>query len=111
LTSFRNDFGFTGKDTATVNFYSANVVSCFQGGCFFGAWFIFPLTERIGRKYALIVCAAIFQIGSLIQTLAYGHLEAIYAGRFIGGFAVGGSCLVVPVFIAELSYGSPVFDH
>ena len=111
MTSFRNDFGFTGKDTATINFYTANVVSCFQGGCFFGAFFIFPLTERIGRRQALMVCAAIFQIGSLIQTLAFGHLEAIYAGRFVGGFGVGGSCLVVPLYIAEISYTLPCFNR
>jgi MFS family permease len=36
---------------------------------------IFPLTEKIGRKYALMVCAAVFQIGSLIQVLAFGHLQ------------------------------------
>jgi MFS family permease len=103
LTAFRNDFGFTGKDTNTINFYSANVVSCFQGGCFFGAFFIFPITEKIGRRFALMLCAAVFQIGSLIQTLAFGHLEAIYAGRFVGGLAVGAACLIVPVFIAEIS--------
>jgi len=57
-----------------------------------------------------MVCAAIFQIGSLIQTLAFGHLEAIYAGRFIGGFGVGGSCLIVPLYIAEIRYRYPIFQ-
>jgi MFS family permease len=65
---------------------------------------IFPLTEKIGRKYALMVCAAVFQIGSLIQILAYGHLEAIYAGRFIGGWGVGAACLIIPVFSYYLLY-------
>jgi MFS family permease len=65
---------------------------------------IFPLTEKIGRKYALMVCAAVFQIGSLIQVLAFGHLQAIYAGRFVGGWGVGAACLIIPVFSIRYVY-------
>lgn len=64
---------------------------------------IFPLTEKIGRKYALMVCAAVFEIGSLIQILSFGHLGAIYAGRVIGGWGVGAACLIIPIYIAEIS--------
>jgi sugar porter (SP) family MFS transporter len=103
LPSFKNEFGFTGQSTATINFYSANVVSCFQGGCFFGAFMIFPLTEKIGRRFALMVCAAVFEVGSLIQLLSFGSLPAIYVGRFVGGWAVGAACLIVPVYISEVS--------
>jgi len=103
LTSFKNDFGFTGKSTRTINFYSANVVSCFQGGCFFGAFMIFPLCEKIGRRFSLMVCAAVFEIGSLIQMFAFRHLGAIYSGRFIGGWGVGAACLIIPIYIAEIS--------
>ena len=64
---------------------------------------IFPLTEKIGRRLALMVCAAVFEIGSLIQLLSFGSLSAIYAGRFIGGWGVGAACLIVPIYIAEIS--------
>lgn len=64
---------------------------------------IFPLTEKIGRRYALMVCAAVFEIGSVIQVLAFGHLQAIYAGRFVGGWGVGAACLIIPIYIAEIS--------
>lgn len=50
-----------------------------------------------------MVCAAVFEIGSLIQLLAFGHLAAIYVGRFVGGWAVGAACLIVPVYISEVS--------
>ena len=64
---------------------------------------IFPLTEKIGRRLALMVCAAVFEIGSLIQLLSFGSLSAIYAGRFIGGWGVGAACLIIPIYIAEIS--------
>ena len=87
-----------------MNFYSANVVSCFQGGCFFGAFMIFPLAEKIGCQYGLMVCAAVFQIGSLIHLLSSGNLAAVYVGRFIGGWGVGAACLIVPIYIAETGH-------
>lgn len=50
-----------------------------------------------------MVCAAVFEIGALIQILSFGHRGAIYAGRFIGGWGVGAACLIIPIYIAETS--------
>lgn len=64
-----------------------------QLGSFFGCLFFPYLADRFSRKRALIVVVIIFNIGSIMQTVAkdYGTLVA---GRAIGGVGVGTLALV-----------------
>ena len=39
LSSFQNEFQFNTMSSAQVNLLSANIVSCYQAGAFFGALF------------------------------------------------------------------------
>lgn len=97
MASFEREFGLT---TATRTALSSHIVSTFQGGCFFGALFVYPFLVRFGRRPCLLGAGVIFSIGAAIQTGATG-LGMIYGGRVLTGLGVGSSSLVVPLYISE----------
>ena len=86
-----------------ANNVSSNIVSVFQGGCFFGALLVLPLSDRFGRRIPLVVSSIVFIIGSFIQTWANGSLNMMYVGRTLNGLGVGSASSIVPMFIAEFS--------
>ncbi|KAI8213941.1 putative quinate permease [Colletotrichum sp. SAR 10_76] len=101
LPSFQSRFGLdssTGTDLAALK---ANIVSTFQGGCFFGVLLCYYLVERLGRRWVLIGCGALFDLGAILQLVASGNLALIYAGRVLTGLAVGSSSMIIPVYISE----------
>ncbi|KAH6883462.1 hypothetical protein B0T10DRAFT_565068 [Thelonectria olida] len=63
-------------------------VSVFTGGAFFGAMFAGELSDRLGRKYTILLGALIFILGGSLQTAA-SHLNYLYAGRCLAGAGVG----------------------
>jgi MFS family permease len=83
--------------SSLANSTSANIVSTYQGGCFFGALLAYPLAERFGRKPCMIGSGLIFCVGASIMFASKHSLGAIYAGRIIGGFAVGAVSLCIPL--------------
>lgn len=78
------------------------VVASLLLGAVFGAFVGGPLSDRVGRRRAIMVAAAIFVVGSLASAAATGALFLAVA-RFVLGLAVGGAGMVVPVYIAEAS--------
>lgn len=48
LSSFREEFGFSTMSKTAVNLVSANIVSCYQAGAFFGAFFRLPYWSLLG---------------------------------------------------------------
>lgn len=103
LDSFRRDFGLLGVSGTYRDTLQGNIVSTFQAGCFFGSLLTFPLAERIGRKRAIFVAAAVFIVGGVLMTASHGVLAMLIAGRAIAGLGIGASSLIVPVYIAETS--------
>ncbi|KAK2685262.1 hypothetical protein QWA68_015642 [Fusarium oxysporum] len=103
LPSFQSRFGLSDVSGTTLASLKANIVSTFQAGCFFGAILCHGATERLGRKYTLVACGVIFDVGVVLQLVSSGHIGFIYAGRAITGLAVGASSLLVPVYISECS--------
>ncbi|KAK5056758.1 hypothetical protein LTR84_012290 [Exophiala bonariae] len=85
---------------------SSNITSAFQAGAFFGALFCLPVTEKVGRKWALQLNVLVFIIGAVIMTAAQGQLSYIYAGRVLTGLGCGAITATVPSYIAELSISS-----
>lgn len=83
--SFANRFGLAGAHGKQLATLKANIVSTFQGGCFFGAIFVYYLTEKFGRKITLIACGVLFNIGAIVQLASSGHVGMIYAGRVLTG--------------------------
>ncbi|GAA6002422.1 hypothetical protein JCM10207_001111 [Rhodosporidiobolus poonsookiae] len=94
LPAFQRDFG---------DFSSADIISVFQAGAFFGAIAGYPLMENFGRKYTLLGTSLLFNVGCILQVAATNQIGLIYAGRVVVGFAVGLVTCVCPVYLAELS--------
>jgi len=105
LASFKGEFGLahlTAKEFANV---SSNIVSTYQGGCFFGALLGYPLGTLFGRKIGLFASALVFCLGSGIMLAANGArgLGPIYAGRIIAGLGIGAASNLTPLYISEIS--------
>ncbi|KAL5116110.1 hypothetical protein ACEQ8H_006006 [Pleosporales sp. CAS-2024a] len=103
LKPFMKDFGLTHASQSEKDFFSANIVSLLQAGCFFGSLAVAPLGDKFGRKTALTIAGVLFCIGSLMQTVSFGHIWAMFLGRAMGGMGVGLASGIVPLYIAELS--------
>ncbi|KAJ6451493.1 general substrate transporter [Mycena vitilis] len=102
LASFKTEFGITAANNAAI---SANVVSGYQAGAFFGALLSFPFCERYGRRFALILASLFFTLGAGLHLApnADRGLAPLYVGRVIAGLGVGAVSLTVPIYIAEIS--------
>ncbi|KAH8832407.1 general substrate transporter [Flagelloscypha sp. PMI_526] len=101
LTSFQRDFGMLHLSASQFNNASANLVSLFQGGSFFGAGLQYPITLKIGRKWTIILSNVLFIASGFMQVFANGSLDLMMGGRFMGGFAIGISSLVIPIYLSE----------
>lgn len=101
--AFKRDFGLASLTAAERSIVSANIVSVFQAGAFFGAMITYPSMETIGRKRTLQIIGFVFQISAILQTVATNQIGLIYAGRVIAGLCVGGVTCCAPVYLAELS--------
>src|SRR5215469_14348588 len=71
-------------------------------GTVIGAIFSGPLGQRIGSRAALRVMAVLYVISSLGCALAGPWWNFLFF-RFLGGLGIGGSSVLGPVYIAELS--------
>ena len=60
------------------------------------------LVGAVGQKHAIVVGAAVFCAGALLQGLARG-LGVMIAGRFVGGLAIGTLSTHVPVYQGEVA--------
>jgi MFS family permease len=105
LQSFRKEFGFDKMSAATVNTISANIVSCYQAGAFFGAFLAYPAGHYFGRRIGLVIFSLIFLLGAGIMLGASGThgLSYFYSGRVIAGLGIGGTSNLIPIYISELS--------
>ncbi|KAL7275519.1 hypothetical protein RUND412_001544 [Rhizina undulata] len=103
LPNFHQDFNLPPVGTEAYNFITANIISCFQGGTFFGALMAFPITERWGRIKGMGLAGLIFVAGAAMQTWSAGSLPLMYAGRLVCGLGIGGTSLLVPLYLAEIS--------
>lgn len=105
LDSFKDEFGLNHLSKSANALKSANIVSCYQAGAFFGAFFAYPFAFFYGRKKALSIFAALFVFGAGLMLGANGHrgLGLIYGGRVIAGMGVGGTSMVSPIYISEVA--------
>ncbi|GAA5972143.1 hypothetical protein JCM3765_005555, partial [Sporobolomyces pararoseus] len=87
LASFKEEFGLTLRDKTAKEFaaISANIVSTYQGGCFFGSLLGYPLGQLLGRKLGLLVSSLVFVLGAGVMLAADGArgLGPIYGGRIV----------------------------
>ncbi len=78
------------------------IVSSMMFGAAIGALGASWLALRLGRRYALILAAAMFVIGSLLCAMA-GSPQALIVARIILGLAIGVAAFTAPMYLAEVS--------
>lgn len=68
----------------------------------------YPLGFFLGRKWGIFVCAVLFEIGSVVMTIASGStgLGPIYGGRALAGLGIGAASSLAPTYISEISVAS-----
>ncbi len=71
-------------------------------GTILGAWFASKPSDSLGRKKTLIILAVLYFVSAVGSAFAWDWLSFVFA-RFLGGLAVGGSSVVGPIYIAEIS--------
>ncbi|GAW26386.1 putative mfs quinate transporter [Rosellinia necatrix] len=99
LNSFHNDYRY-GSSAGTRT--SSLSVGLQQLGAFVACFLAWPLTDRLGRKKALMLSSFVFIIGAIIQTINTHSLTAFYIARVIAGLGLGAATVVVPMFNSEM---------
>lgn len=61
-----------------------------------------PISDRIGRKQTLKWAAVLYAVSAISSALAPTFLTLVIA-RMIGGFGVGASLILAPLYIAEIA--------
>ncbi|KAH0407516.1 MFS quinate transporter, partial [Aureobasidium melanogenum] len=105
--SFSTQFGLKNPHLSAneqANLLS-NITSMVQLGSIFGALFAFPITDRIGRLWAVRELCLVWVAGISIflGAAAHGSLGMVYAGRFIAGLGIGQTTVVAPTYLAEVA--------
>ncbi|MBC0856446.1 sugar porter family MFS transporter [Pantoea stewartii] len=78
------------------------VTSAILVGAVVGALSCGKISSLLGRRYTVMIVAAVFAFGVIGSGLSPGALWLGIA-RLILGFAIGGASQIVPVYIAELA--------
>ncbi|KAI0198146.1 putative MFS quinate transporter [Astrocystis sublimbata] len=99
LASFQDDYRY-GKGAGTRT--NSLSVGLQQLGAFVACFLAWPLTDRLGRKKSLMLSAAVFSIGAIIQTINTHSLIAFYIARVVAGLGLGAATVVVPMFNSEM---------
>lgn len=71
-------------------------------GCIPGAMGAGFLSDRLGRRRVLFLCAILFAVSGVLSAVPRTFTEFLIA-RFIGGLGIGASSMICPVYIAELA--------
>lgn len=121
LFSFENDFRYTAKQATKTSSLSNSLQ---QLGAFIACFAIWPVTHKLGRRWAIVICSFIFcemnpvsmssmsdcanlpitvGIGAMIQTINTHSRAAFYVARVIAGLGLGGSSVIVPMFSSEMT--------
>jgi MFS family permease len=105
LQSFKDEFDFDAMGKSEQNLLSANIVSTYQAGAFFGSFFAYPIGHFWGRRIGLLSAALIFILGAGLMLGANGErgLALLYVGRVFAGIGVGAGSNITPIYISELA--------
>jgi len=81
------------------------ITSILSAGTFFGAIIAGDVSDRIGRKWTVIVGCMIYLFGVIIQIITGPEVNAlatIVAGRIIAGIGVGFESAIVILYMSEI---------
>ena len=98
MPSFARSLG--PSDTVSEN-DSSLLVGLLGAGTLVGSLAQGPISDWFGRKIAMLIWAAVFTIGALVQTTFETSLAQIVIGRFIAGMGVGALSGLCPLYLGE----------
>lgn len=75
---------------------------CVLIGCATGVLLVGPLSDRFGRKKAMVLAAAMF-LASAIGTALPQDIWTFIAFRLLGGLGIGIASISTPMYIAEIT--------
>ncbi|WP_367390758.1 sugar porter family MFS transporter [Lewinella sp. LCG006] len=61
-----------------------------------------PLSDKIGRRQVLKIAAILYALSAIFSAIAPSYVTLVLA-RMLGGFGVGASLIIAPMYIAEIS--------
>ncbi|KAF5012664.1 hypothetical protein FDECE_1295 [Fusarium decemcellulare] len=95
---------FTDDDDCSgpKSLHQGGITASMAAGSWLGALISGPLSDRLGRKYSIMVGCIIWLVGSTLSCAAQ-NIGMLVVGRVINGLAVGIESAQVPVYIAEIS--------
>jgi len=96
LLYMRDDLAMTAVQEAWV------VSALLFPGAAFGALLGGRISDALGRKRSLIVCAAIFLFGAIACAIA-PNVPIMVAARIFLGFGVGAAAVSAPLYLAEMA--------
>jgi len=77
-------------------------VSCLTLTATLGMMISGPLSDRLGRKKVLVLSAVVYAVSAILSAVATSFTFLVVA-RMIGGFGVGASLILAPMYIAEIA--------
>jgi len=98
LAGTMENLGFLGRP----GFWHGCTTASALIGTILGAWLASKPSDAWGRRKTLSLLAILYFVSAVWSALAWDWWSFVLA-RFIGGLAVGGSSVVGPIYIAEIS--------
>jgi len=94
--------GMIQKDFSITDRLIELIVSSLLWGAVFGTFLSGILSNRLGRRGAILVSAVIFVLGSLACALS-PDAKTLVAARFFLGIAIGVASFTAPLYLSEIS--------
>jgi MFS family permease len=96
-----------GQEAKALTTPHLTLITCIlSAGTFFGAIIAGDVSDRMGRKWTVILGCLIYMFGVIIQMLTgpevSSPLGAIVAGRIIAGVGVGFESAIVILYMSEI---------
>ncbi|GAM39429.1 hypothetical protein TCE0_034f10975 [Talaromyces pinophilus] len=85
-----------------TSLHQGGITAAMPAGSWLGALISGPVSDRIGRKWSIIIGCIVWMVGSTL-TCAAQNIGMLVVGRLINGLAVGFESAQVPVYISEIS--------
>ncbi|TFK45702.1 hexose transporter [Heliocybe sulcata] len=88
--------------SSSASFYKGLMTAMIELGAIIGAALAGYTSDKLSRKYAIIVGICWFVVGSALQTGSVGY-GMLVVGRLVGGIGIGTLSMVAPLYMSEIS--------